>query len=62
MRDGQRFPFVAADSELGEASMRPYLPLTLDYQGSISSTAGLLDTGAAVNVLPYRVGVEFYGV
>lgn len=62
MRDGQRYPFVAADSDLGEASMRPYLPLILDYQGRTSSITGLLDTGAAVNVLPYRIGAELGAV
>ena len=55
MRNAQRYPFVAADSALGEASLRPYLPLTLNYQDRTTTTIGLLDTGAAVNVLPYRV-------
>jgi len=57
MRNAQRYPFVAADSALGEASLRPYLPLTLNYQDRTTTTIGLLDTGAAVNVLPYRVGL-----
>jgi hypothetical protein len=58
MANSQRYPFVAADSALGEASLRPYLPLTLSYQGQATTTAGLLDTGAAVNVLPFRIGIE----
>lgn len=45
MSNPRRYPFVAADSALGEASLRPYLPLTLTYQGQIAATAGLLDTG-----------------
>jgi len=56
--NAQRYPFVAADSILGEASLRPYLPLTLIGRGQTTVTAGLLDTGAAVNVLPFRVGIE----
>jgi hypothetical protein len=58
MPNAHRYPFIAADSALGEASLRPYLPLTLAYQGQNAVTAGLLDTGAAVNVLPFRIGVE----
>ena len=62
MPNAQRYPFVAADSALGEASLRPYLPLTLTYQARTLATVGLLDKGAAVNVLPYRVGVELGAV
>lgn len=58
MPNTQRYPFVAADSALAEASLRPYLPITLILQGRSTDTAGLLDTGAAVNVLPYRTGIE----
>ena len=58
MPNTQRYPFVAADSALGEASLRPYLPLVLTYQGQTAVTAGLLDTVAAVNVLPFRIGLE----
>ena len=58
MRSAERYPFISSDAALGEASFRPYLPLTLSYQqGSITASA-LLDTGASVNVLPYLVGVE----
>ena len=62
MPNPQRYPFVSADSALGEASLRPYLPLTLTYQGQIRVTAGLLDTGASVNVLPFRIGIELGAV
>lgn len=54
---GQQFPFVARASEHGAASLAPMLPLTL-VGGRSVSTLGLLDTGAAVNVLPYTVGVN----
>lgn len=62
MHNSQRFSFVAADSALGEASLRPYLPITLLFQSQSIDTAGLLDTGAAVNVLPYRIGIELGAV
>ena len=62
MPNAQRYAFAAADSALGEASLRPYLPLTLTYQGQTTATFGLLDTGASVNVLPYRSGIELGAV
>ena len=53
----QQFPFVAREPSLGRASLFPMLPLTLagDRHASVHA---LLDTGAAVNVLPYMQGVE----
>lgn len=54
--EGRRFPFTEIDRSLGAASSLPYLPLTLSYQGISLSASGLLDTGAAVNVLPYEIG------
>jgi hypothetical protein len=58
MRNAERYPFVAGDTALGEASFRPYLPFTLVHQQSFVNTSGLLDTGASVNVLPYSIGIE----
>ena len=62
MRDSEQYPFTPADSTLGEASLRPYLPITLTYQGQSVTISGLLDTGSMVNVLPYQVGVELGAV
>jgi hypothetical protein len=61
MRNPERYSFVAADTMLGEASLRPHLPLTLTYGDESVPTVGLLDTGAAVNVLPYQIGVQLGG-
>jgi hypothetical protein len=58
MRNAERYPFLAGDPTLGEASFRPYLPVTLVHQQVSITASGLLDTGASVNVLPYTVGVE----
>lgn len=62
MRNSKRYPYIAADSELGEASLRPFLPLTLTHQGSSIEAAGLLDTGAMVNVLPWQLGIDLGAV
>jgi uncharacterized membrane protein YgcG len=36
----------------------PYLPLTLSLNGQLLNVEGLLDTGASVNVLPYKLGQQ----
>lgn len=53
----QQFPYVPRDASLGEASLAPMLPLTLIGHQSVI-TSGLVDSGAAVNVLPYALGVQ----
>jgi hypothetical protein len=53
----QQFPYVPRDPSLGTASLAPMLPLTL-FEGHSLATSGLVDSGAAVNVLPYTLGVQ----
>ena len=53
----QQFPYVPRDPSLGNASLAPMLPLTL-VGGQSVATSGLADTGAAINVLPYSLGVQ----
>lgn len=53
----EQFPFISRAPELGEASLAPMLPITLVASRSVE-VAGLVDTGASVNVLPYRIGAE----
>jgi hypothetical protein len=48
-----RFPFVATNPALAEASLLPMLPFILARDERTISATGLLDTGATVNVLPY---------
>jgi len=62
MHNAERFPFTAADRELGEASFRPQLPVVLAYRDLSVAVSGLLDTGAVVNVLPHHVGLELGAV
>ena len=50
-----RFPYTPADTTV--ASLMPRLALLLSYQEHSVEVVGLLDTGAAVNVLPYPVGL-----
>ncbi len=53
----QQFPYLPRDPSLGNASLAPMLPLTLIGRQSVA-TSGLLDSGAAINVLPYSLGVQ----
>jgi len=53
---GAVFPFVARAPELDVASLAPMRSITL-LASNIVRALGLLDTGAAVNVLPYATGV-----
>ena len=57
MRDSLRFPYVPMKNVRGEGALRPWMPFTLTYHGKSINVAGLLDTGADVNVLPYQLGV-----
>ena len=54
----ERFSFVSVNNALGEVGFRPILPITLVYQNASVVASGLLDTGASVNVLPYKAGVQ----
>jgi hypothetical protein len=53
----QQFPYVPRDPSLGNASLAPMLPLTLVGSQTVA-TSGLVDSGAAINVLPYSLGVQ----
>lgn len=58
MQHAERYLFTSLDSTFGEASVQPYLPFVLADQNQTVTASGLLDTGAMINVLPYRIGIE----
>ena len=63
MPDAKRFSFSAAAGASREASSLPFLPLSLQLGDAVPiQVAGLLDTGATVSVLPYRVGLQLGAV
>jgi hypothetical protein len=62
MQDSVRFAFTAFGGTLGESGLRPLLPLTLTSREHSISVSGLLDTGAALNVLPYSMGLALGAV
>ncbi len=55
----QQFPYVPRDPSLGNAgaSRRPMLPVTL-IGVQTRTVSGLVDSGSAINVLPYGLGVQ----
>ena len=53
-----RFPYIDSDPAHPGASQLPYVPLTLSNGQTTVACAGLLDTGATINVLPYPIGVQ----
>jgi hypothetical protein len=53
-----RFPFADIDPAFPGSSLMPLLPLTLTHGENVVSAEGMLDTGAAVNVLPYSLGLQ----
>jgi hypothetical protein len=53
----QQFPYVPRDPSLGNASLAPMLPVTL-IGVQTREVSGLVDSGAAINVLPYGLGVQ----
>jgi hypothetical protein len=52
------FPYVEVDRSLGVASALPYMPITLLHGQQERQVSALVDSGAALNVLPYDVGLQ----
>ena len=58
MPDAQRFPYTVNDRDWGEASLMPYLPITLSSGDKSVNVSALVDSGATVNVLPFSIGQQ----
>ncbi len=52
-----RYAYVMREPALGDSSLAPMLPLTLIGSQNLE-TSGLVDSGAAVNVLPHALGIQ----
>ena len=53
-----QIPYLPVKNARDEIAWRPILPLTLTHQGKSLQISALVETGADVNVLPYRVGLD----
>ncbi len=58
MPEVERYSFTTAGIGLGEASLTPLLPITLATPNASVQAHGLVDSGAAVNVLPFQLGIQ----
>jgi len=58
MPERQRFPYTVNDKDWGEASLMPYLPLTLHSGQNSTNISALVDSGATVSVLPFSIGLQ----
>ncbi len=54
----EQFPFLELDPAAGALSLMPMLPVVLSHGQHSAIASGLLDTGAAINVLPYSIGLQ----
>lgn len=52
----EQYPFLYP--ALGAISFLPYLPIKMMLRQREAQVAGLLDTAATVNVLPYDIGLQ----
>ena len=62
MPQSQRFPYLDAEPSLRNASALPYVPLTLEYEGTTVPVSGLVDSGSTLNVFPYDLGLQLGAV
>jgi len=54
----QRFPYTVNDKDWGEASLMPYLPITLISEQKALNVSALIDSGATVSVIPFSIGIQ----
>jgi hypothetical protein len=57
-----RFQYTTTDPTQNELDSLPRLPLVLRYGNQVVQAVGLVDSGATVNVLPYRLGLQLGAV
>jgi hypothetical protein len=53
-----RFRYSTTDPTQSEVDSLPRLPFVLRYGKQVINAVGLVDSGATVNVLPYRLGIQ----
>lgn len=58
MANPLRVPYATVDPNAGDVGIAPYLPRTLDYQGTRLATSALVDSGASLHVIPYSLGLS----
>jgi hypothetical protein len=62
MVEAQQFAYSYGRNPVGEVGLRPELPFTLSINDQSVRVAGLVDSGGAINLLPYSIGVALGAV
>lgn len=60
--NAMRFRYSTTDPTQSELDSLPWLPLVLRQGQQVVRAVGLVDSGATVNVLPYRLGIQLGAV
>jgi len=55
MTRSSRFSYIDAK---GETTVLPYMPIRLSFQKNVVAVSALIDSGSAINVLPYNIGLQ----
>jgi hypothetical protein len=58
MAEVEVFSYIPENASLRESQGLPYLPILLTSSRLQLAANALLDTGSAINVLPYRLGLQ----
>ena len=53
-----RFQYASVDYTQHKSDSLPRLPFVLHHNAQIINVAGLVDSGATINVLPYQYGIQ----
>ena len=58
MKNSKRFNYQQVESNFLQSNFLPMMPISLIRNGKTVESAGLLDTGSTVNLLPFSLGLE----
>ncbi len=58
MIDSTKFSYLSTAKSSRPTDLMPYMPVSVEKNGVSKEVLALVDTGASVNVLPYRIGIE----
>ncbi len=58
MSDSAKFSYISMTQSALSSDLMPYFPLKLSRENESTEVLGLLDSGSAMNVLPYQIGLK----
>jgi len=54
----EQFPYCDRNPASAGLDLMPDMPVVLRHQTTTMSAVGIVDSGASISVLPYRIGVQ----